>query len=197
MASWFVPPIVFPLILVVGYALYRYRAYMLQMRGPTATPHSVFSLQKSNFNDFLFAPIGEEENGMVLTALSAFARSGVDPWDEAARLSGLPRETATKRLTSFISELPSGQWAQPATGIIAARLIALLPAKRASVTQVRETTHGKHPVSARMVMCLFIVFFNVLVFSVIRNHEPQPAVDQSSSASSSADSPQVPLADSK
>jgi hypothetical protein len=146
MASWFVPPIVFPLILVVGYALYRYRAYMLQMRGPTATPHSVFSLQKSNFND---------------------------------------------------SELPSGRWAQPATGIIAARLIALLPAKRASVTQVRETTHGKHPVSARMVMCLFIVFFNVLVFSVIRNHEPQPAVDQSSSASSSADSPQVPLADSK
>jgi hypothetical protein len=200
MASWFVSPIVIPLFLaipIIGYALYRYRAYMLQMRGPTPTPHSVFSLQKSDFNDFLFAPVGEEENGMVLTALSALARSGVDPWDEAARLSELPRETATKSLTSLISELPNGRWAQSATGTIAARLIALLPVKRASVTQVRETSHDKHPVSARMVMCLFIVFFNVLVFSVIRNHEPQPAVGQSSSASSTSDSPQVPLADSK
>ena len=129
---------------------------------------------------------------MVLTALSALARSGVDPWDEAARLSELPRETATKSLTSLISELPNGRWAQSATGTIAARLIALLPVKRASVTQVRETSHDKHPVSARMAMCLFIVFFNVLVFS-----EPQPAVGQSSSASSTSDSPQVPLADSK
>lgn len=165
------------------------------MRGPTATPPSAFSLRTSAFNDFLYAPIGEEENGMVLTALSALARSGVDPWDEATRLSELPRETATKSLTSLISELPNGCWAQSAAGNIASRLTALLPVKRASVTQLRETAHRNHTVSARM--CLFIVFFNVLVFSVLRNHEPQPAVDQSSGASSTAASPQAPLADSK
>ena len=132
---------------------------------------------------------------MVLTTLSALARSGVDPWDEAARLSELPRETATKNLTSIISGLPNGRWAQSAVGNIAARLIALLPVKRASVSQRRETAHGKHPALAQMaIFCLFIYFANTLVFSALRNHEPQPAVGQSKSASSLVDPPQVPLA---
>src|SRR5579872_3785752 len=113
------------------------------MRTVAAIPHPVFSLRTSTFHDFLLAPIGEEENGMVLTALSALARSGVDPWDEAARLSQLPRETATTNLTSIISGLPNGRWAQSAVGNIAARLIALLPVKHASVSQRRETSHGK------------------------------------------------------
>jgi hypothetical protein len=164
------------------------------MRTIAAIPHSVFSLRSSAFNDFLFAPIGEEQNGMVLTALSALARSGVDPWDEAARLSELPRETATKRLTSVISGLPNGRWAQSAAGNIAARLIALLPVKRASVSQRRESSDGKHPVLALMALCLFIYFANALVFSVLRNHEQQPSVGQSMSASSTVDPPQVPLA---
>lgn len=167
------------------------------MRSFAATPHPVFSLRISAFNDFLFAPIGEEENGMVLTALSALARSGVDPWDEAARLSDLPRETATKNLTSIISELPNGRWARSAAGNIAARLIALLPVKRASVTQRRrETSRGKHPVLILMTICLFIFiyFANTLVFSALRNHDPQAAVGQSGSASSTVDPPQVPLA---
>src|ERR1017187_2022514 len=147
-----------------------------------ATPHRVFSLRTSAFNDFLYAPIGEEENGMVLTALSALARSGVDPWDEAVRLSELPRETATKRLTSVISVLPTGQWAQSAAASIAARLIALLPVRQAPVTQPHQTASGNHLVSARMVMILFIFVVNALVFSVLRNHEPQPAMDQGASA---------------
>jgi len=160
----------------------------------TATPHPVFSLRISAFNDFLFAPIGEEENGMVLTALSALARSGVDPWDEAARLSELPRATATKNLTSIISALPNGRWAQSAAGNIAARLIARLPVKRAAVTQRRETLHAKHPVLVLMAIGLFIYFANALVFSALRNHEPQAAAGQSTSASSTVDPPQVPLA---
>ncbi len=160
----------------------------------TATPHPVFSLRRSAFNDFLFAPIGEEENGMVLTALSALARSGVDPWDEAARLSALPRETATKNLTSIISALPNGRWAQSAVGNIAARLIARLPVKRASVTQRREAPRGKHPVLGLLAIGLFIYFANALVFSALRNHEPQAAAGQSTSASSTVDPPQVPLA---
>jgi hypothetical protein len=154
----------------------------------------VVSLRTSAFNDFLFAPIGEEENGMVLTALSALARSGVDPWDEAARLSKLPRETATKNLTSIISGLPNGRWTQSAAGNIAARLIALLPVKRDSVAQRRETSRSKHPVLALMAIGLLIFFANALVFSTLRNREPQAAAGQSSSASSTVDPPQVPLA---
>jgi hypothetical protein len=44
----------------------------------------------SEFDDFLYAPIVEGGNGMVLSVLSALARVNVDPWDEAARLARLP-----------------------------------------------------------------------------------------------------------
>jgi hypothetical protein len=44
----------------------------------------------SQFDDFLFAPIGEEENGMLLSVVSALARLDLDPWQEAASLTGLP-----------------------------------------------------------------------------------------------------------
>ena len=43
----------------------------------------------SEFDDFLFAPIGEERNGMPLSVVSALARSDLDPWQEAAQLARL------------------------------------------------------------------------------------------------------------
>ncbi len=46
-----------------------------------------YSLVHSEFNDFLFALVGQEKSGMQLTVLSALARFGFDPWREAARLS--------------------------------------------------------------------------------------------------------------
>jgi len=57
--------------------------------------HSLF-LFEHEFDDFLCASIGEEENGMALSVMSAFARRNVDPWEEAARLSRLPRNVATE-----------------------------------------------------------------------------------------------------
>jgi hypothetical protein len=52
-------------------------------------PASVSALG-SEFDDFLFAPIGEDGNGMLLSVLSALARLGFDPWEEAAKLAQLP-----------------------------------------------------------------------------------------------------------
>lgn len=81
----------------------------------------------SEFNDFLFAPIGEERNGMLLSVLSALARLDVDPWQEAAELARLPGEAATERLASMIAALPDGPSAPSDPRTIAARLVALLP----------------------------------------------------------------------
>jgi hypothetical protein len=53
-------------------------------------------------SEFLFAPIGEDRDGMLVSVLSGLARSDVDPWQEAARLAELPEETATQRLASLI-----------------------------------------------------------------------------------------------
>jgi hypothetical protein len=60
----------------------------------------------SEFDDFLFAAIGEGRNGMLPSVLSALAQLDIDPWQEAAKLAGLSGATATQRLASLIAELP-------------------------------------------------------------------------------------------
>jgi hypothetical protein len=79
------------------------------------------------FDDFLFAPIGEERNGMLLSVVSALARLNIDPWHEAANLAQLPRTTATRRLASLIASLPERPSATLDPGTVATRLIERLP----------------------------------------------------------------------
>lgn len=170
----------------------RFTAHMGEpMTGSATVPHSVFSLRTSAFNDFLYAPIGEEDNGMVLTALSALARLGVDPWDEAARLSEQSKEAATKRLTSIISGLPRGRWAQSSAGDIAARLSALLPGKQAPAPQ-QAMTRAKLLPSPAIAVFLFIFLVNAVVFFVNRERAPEPTADQGAATSSTVVPPQVP-----
>ena len=69
---------------------------------------------------------------MTLSVVSALARTGVDPWQEAAALSRLPRRAATERLAALIDALPGAGATGVSPGVIAG-LIALLPtARRAS-----------------------------------------------------------------
>jgi hypothetical protein len=81
----------------------------------------------SEFNAFLFAPIGEGRNGMLLSVLSVLARQDIDPWGEAAELASLPRENAIRRLSSLIAEIPDELPASHDVPTVATRLIALLP----------------------------------------------------------------------
>jgi len=82
---------------------------------------------RGEFDEFLYAPIGEESNGMLLSVLSALARRNVDPWDEASRLARLPREAATRFLATLIATLPDGSSARADPELHARRLTALLP----------------------------------------------------------------------
>ena len=91
-----------------------------------------YSLGHSEYNPFLFAAIGEDKAGMPLTVLTALTRLGIDPWQEAGRLSGLPRETAAVALAATIATLPEGDWKATESGAIAARLVAWLPGRNAS-----------------------------------------------------------------
>src|SRR6185437_6474895 len=140
---------------------------------------SAFSLRTSAFSDFLYAPIGEEDNGMVLTMLSALARCGVDPWGEAARLNELPRDAAAKRLALMISQLPRGQWAQSATEGIASRLVALLPLKPPPdrVARVTETAKAPPKPAAKMTfffLSLILILVGAQALTVLRSREPSP-----------------------
>lgn len=86
-----------------------------------------YSLGHSQFNDFLFAFVGEEKSGARLTVLSALARLGFDPWAEAARLSELTKEVAASALAATIAGLPEGNWKASDSRSIAGRLVDRLP----------------------------------------------------------------------
>ena len=86
-----------------------------------------YMLGHSEFNEFLFAVVGEEGTGQQLTVLSALARLGLDPWGEAARLANLPREAAADALAAAIGALPNGDWKASDRQTIADHLVSYLP----------------------------------------------------------------------
>jgi hypothetical protein len=103
------------------------------------------SLLRTDLNDFLFASIADDANGMPLTMLTALARTGADPWAEAAALAALSRETATQKLVSLLAKIPNGPAPGADTLTLASRLVALLhaaarqPAPTVSVAPPVET----------------------------------------------------------
>ena len=95
----------------------------------------VTALQRSDLNDFLFADVGTEANGMALSVLSVFARQGADPWREAGRLADLPKAEATDSLARTIADMPRSLWELPIAAVIAVRLTGLLPVRPARGAQ--------------------------------------------------------------
>jgi hypothetical protein len=125
--------------------------------------HSLF-LFEHKFDEFLFTPIGEEENGTVLNVMSAFARRNVDPWEEAARLSRLPRDVATRELCAMVAELPSGaNRASPRA--IAERLMSPLPFS-AGLGGSSGTAPGRGALTRRETARTAVVLFFFLVWIV-------------------------------
>jgi hypothetical protein len=102
---------------------------MTFFRAPEAPPQGRIDLE---YDEFLYAQLGEEANGMQLSVLSALARQNVDPWEIAQKLSSLPRDKALPLLTPLLACIPSGAEGRDAPEDIAARLIALLPSPRAA-----------------------------------------------------------------
>ncbi len=129
----------------------------------------------SEFDAFLYSSIAEEENGMLLTVLSALARLDVDPWEEAARLTSLPREKATQTLTSMIAALPNSPSARRESAAIATRLIALLP---------RRVTSGISPPATGVAAAVgisthsikrYIVMYLIFMLFILASHWLQQA----------------------
>ena len=101
---------------------------------------------------------------MLLSALSALARLDLDPWQEAAKLAGLPGETAIQRLASLIAGLPDGPSMHQDPGTIAARLIALLPRPASSNIPSHKALLGAGAVAhPRAVICMYVI---LMVFAL-------------------------------
>jgi hypothetical protein len=98
---------------------------------------------------------------MPLSVLSALARLDVDPWEEAAKLSELPKDTAAQKLTPLIVRLPGGQWTQPDSGAIADRLIKLLPHRSPPEAPLAQRAHRlpgmPHSAAVKILICAALV----------------------------------------
>jgi hypothetical protein len=134
------------------------------------TPATSISFFRPEFDDFLQASIGIERNDMPLSVLSALARLDLDPWKEAAELSELPRDCATRKLAALIERMPGGQWAQAESGGIAHRLIQLLPrSSRPNVPSIK-TADGRPKATgssaAKILLCAALL--GIALFSAAR-----------------------------
>lgn len=131
---------------------------------------------------------------MLLSALSALARLDLDPWQEAAKLAGLPGETATQRLASLIAGLPDGPSIHQDPGTIAARLIALLPRPASSDIPSRKALLGTgaaaHP-RAVIYMYVILMVFVLGAQWIAASHQPPAQVDNNHTLASSTVPPQV------
>ena len=150
----------------------------------------------SEFDNFLFTPIGEERNDMLLSVLSALARSNVDPWEEAALLAGLPEVAATQRLASLIAALPGRATTQPDPGTIAARLIQLLPRRtRTGAPSPATTLAAGIGVDSRALMLGLAVFMAAMLGAqfIMASYQPTPPIASAPASPSASAKPQTPL----
>jgi hypothetical protein len=147
-----------------------------------------FSALASEFDDFLFAPIGKGRNDVPLSVLSALARLDIDPWQEAAELTRVSREVATQRLASLIAALPD----EPSdldSGRIAARLVVLLPGQPSSKILMRGTLPDVDDVTKfRAGICMFAVFILITLAAqwILASRQASPEVDNTHTPASSA-----------
>ena len=134
---------------------------------------------RPDLNNFLFAAVGEERNGIPLSMMSALAQLDLDPWEEAGRLSALAKQEAIERLTGLILRLPGFRRPSSEAQQIAAELVDALPkhngdggpAKKPGRAAPRNIASGK----AFWLLCLAVA---AIAFSLMLTQRDVPFGDQ-------------------
>jgi hypothetical protein len=143
--------------------------------------HNVFELRNSDLNAFLFAEVGTEPNGMILTVVSVIARRDEDPWKEARRLASLPKASAANHVAQVIAQMPRSPWSPAEAAVISARLIPLLPTGSGAVSLSPALPFQQfNPRGPGMRILVSILFLAYLVFSL--QLQKTPAVDHTKTA---------------
>jgi hypothetical protein len=129
----------------------------------------VFALTNTGLDAFLRSDVGTELNGSTLTILSALARSGFDPWAEAARWSRLPRAATIDRLAGLIAQMPLCPVSLGEARGTATRLTGLLPGQ----PQTRFS-HGKQS-SLPVIALVSGICLPLACGFVLNNNQPRGA----------------------
>jgi hypothetical protein len=126
-----------------------------------------FSLLHSELNDFLFAAVGDEPNGMPLNVISALTRLGIDPWEEAARLAAMPKVLAAESLAPMIARLPIARPLASDNLTVSRRLVGLLPMNGRAAPSNRGQTVANDKRYFRALMLLVCLALGVAVATTI------------------------------
>ena len=130
---------------------------------------------------------------MPLTVLSTLARSELDPWQEAARLTEASGKIATERLAALITSVPGRPSTLLDSETIAARLVALLPRRTTARAALGKTPPGVSTMNDARIIVL--VIFMVLSFAIqwaVFSHPAPTKTDSPVAAAVSTVSPQIP-----
>ena len=128
-------------------------------------------LDGSEFEPFLYAPVGEDRNGQIVTVLSTLARLGLDPWKEAAALAALGGDAAGSRLALLLSAFRD----VPALGrdhrSVARELAGLLPARSTTVgAPVEPLAIGSLTSSTQFWVVVAVVFVLIQMMFLVTSH---------------------------
>jgi hypothetical protein len=135
----------------------------------TMADPNVLNPHPPEFERFLYASVGEDRNGYVVTVLSTLARLGFDPWKETADLVALGRDAAQSRLQKLLARFPDVPALESDHGRVARDLSQLLPEGRASANLNRATTKmaiGRPGTSGAIWAVLAIIFVLFQMFMV-------------------------------
>jgi hypothetical protein len=122
------------------------------------------------YDAFLFESLGIEENGMDLSVLSALARAGVDPWAEAKRLAGLPKQAAIAAITAVLNLAGDTETAR--------HLAELLPRTAVSEAKAGKPGIDRQAIFRRYGLVMIVVWLAASVGFMMLNassNSPPPA----------------------
>jgi hypothetical protein len=105
---------------------------------------NVLNLHPPEFDRFLYASVGEDRNGYVVTVLSTLARLDLDPWIETAELVSLGRDAAHARMGSLLARFRDVPALASDHGRIVGDLSKLLPEGPTTGALQRAASTGDH-----------------------------------------------------
>ena len=135
---------------------------------------------RPDLDKFLFAEVEDEIDRMPLSVISALTRLGLDPWEEAGRLSSLRYGEAVEQLARLIAELPGNHRRLGETREIAGGLVRLLPKPNSSPASTRQVEirlrYGRPPLTlpklSQIWVACFVIAAAVLVSGLLHGWFP-------------------------
>jgi hypothetical protein len=133
--------------------------------------HSAYAPVLPEMDPFLFASVGEEIGGIPLSVLSALAQLGLDPRNEAARLSKLTSEAAASQLGGLFARIPDHPWTASEIRRIASTLVELLPAAQNGGNKNNPITSAARsklsPIASGHLIYLALALSGALAFGLL------------------------------